>query len=173
MADGLGGPAGGLPGSGCGAIPAPVAAGDGTASVPGWPALVAAQRSSPFRARLGLLADAVSAAGGKVAAIGPGAALAAADGSGRVAAYAATPAALPDLAPYALVVAEAGEITRAWTGDREASPQPAKSTPSTALPSTAPTLPSTTSAPPAAPSTLPAGSEREPADLDGEARRGR
>lgn len=104
------------PGSGCGAIPAPVAAGDGTASVPGWPALVAAQRSSPFRARLGLLADAVSAAGGKVAAIGPGAALAAADGSGRVAAYAATPAALPDLAPYALVVAEAGEITRAWTG---------------------------------------------------------
>ncbi|GLW23946.1 hypothetical protein DI270_031650 [Microbispora triticiradicis] len=180
------------PGPGCGAIPAPVAAGDGgTASVPGWPALVAAQQSSPFRARLGLLADAVTAAGGEVAAIGPGAALAAADGSGRVAAYAATPAALPDLAPYALVVAEAGEITRAWTGDGQVSPPAAQSTafPARAAPSTTqatpPAAPSTTqparptaSAPEstafparAAPSTTTAGAEREPADLDGAARR--
>ncbi|WP_259403759.1 hypothetical protein [Microbispora sp. H10949] len=170
------------PGPGCGAIPAPVAAGDGTASVPGWPALVAAQQSSPFKARLGLLSDAVTAAGGKVAAIGPGAALAAADGSGRVAAYAATPAALPDLAPYALVVAEAGEITRAWTGGREASPPATRSTPSTtqatppAAPSTTQPARSTASAPEstafptqAASSTTTA--EREPADLDGEARR--
>ncbi|WP_396783945.1 hypothetical protein [Microbispora sp. H10670] len=173
------------PGPGCGAIPAPVAAGDGgTASVPGWPALVAAQQSSPFKARLGLLADAVTAAGGKVAAIGPGAALAAADGSGRVAAYAATPAALPDLAPYALVVAEAGEITRAWTGDGQVSPPATQSTPSTtqatppAAPSTTQPARSTASAPEstafpvrAAPSTTTAGAEREPADLDGEARR--
>ncbi|MBO4272614.1 hypothetical protein [Microbispora triticiradicis] len=181
------------PGPGCGAIPAPVAAGDGTASVPGWPALVAAQQSSPFKARLGLLADTVTAAGGKVAAIGPGAALAAAGGSGRVAAYAATPAALPDLAPYALVVAEAGEITRAWTGDGQVSPPAARSTPSTTQ-AAPPTTPSTAqAAPPTAPSaTRPARptasaaestafpaqaapstttAEREPADLDGEARR--
>ncbi|WP_239101149.1 hypothetical protein [Microbispora amethystogenes] len=171
------------PGSGCGAIPAPIAAADGTASVPGWPALVAAQQSSPFRARLGLLAGAVTAAGGKVAAIGPGAALAAADGSGRVAAYAATPAALPDLAPYALVVAEAGEITRAWTESREAGPPDAQSTTPTtqaasqATPSTTQPVPgasaaqSTVSTTRAAPSTTSAGGEREPADLDGEARR--
>ncbi|MEU8194465.1 hypothetical protein AB0C10_11875 [Microbispora amethystogenes] len=172
------------PGSGCGAIPAPVAAADGTASVPGWAALIAAQQSSPFGARLGLLADAVTAAGGKVAAIGPGAALAAADGSGRVAAYAATPAELPDLAPYALVVAEAGEITRAWTESREAGSPAAQSTPSTpkaappAAPSTTqPARPtasatqSTASTTQSAPSTASAGGEREPADLDGEARR--
>lgn len=105
-----------VPGAGCGPVPVPVAAADGTAAVPGWAGLVAAQQDSPFKARLGLLADAVTAAGGRIAAVGPGAALAAADGSGRVAAYAATPAALTDLTPYTLVFAEAGEIARAWTG---------------------------------------------------------
>ncbi|OPG13912.1 hypothetical protein [Microbispora sp. GKU 823] len=107
----------GAPGAGCGPLPEPVTAVGGTATIPNWSELVAVQQAGPFKARLGLLADAVTAAGGKIAAIGPGAALAAADGSGRVATYAATPAALPDLTPYALVVAEAGEITQARVDD--------------------------------------------------------
>ncbi|MEU8059613.1 hypothetical protein AB0B77_26215 [Microbispora bryophytorum] len=102
----------GAPGAGCGPLPEPVTAG-GAATIPNWSELVAVQQAGPFKARLGLLADTVTAAGGRIAAVGPGAALAAADRSGRVATYAATPAALPDLAPYALVVAEAGEITGA------------------------------------------------------------
>ncbi|MEU6412647.1 hypothetical protein [Microbispora sp. NPDC046933] len=108
----------GAPGAGCGPLPEPVTAADGTATIPNWSELVAVQQAGPFKARLGLLADAVTAAGGKIAAIGPGAALAAADLSGRVATYAAAPAALPDLTPYALVVAEAGEITRAQADDQ-------------------------------------------------------
>ncbi len=107
----------GTPGTGCGPLPEPVTGAGGTATIPNWSELVAVQQSGPFKARLGLLADAVTGAGGKIAAIGPGAALAAADRSGRVATYAATPAALPDLTPYALVVAEAGEITGAWADD--------------------------------------------------------
>ncbi|MEV4322458.1 hypothetical protein AB0J37_09535 [Microbispora rosea] len=105
------------PGPGCAPLPEPVTAAGGAATIPNWSELVAAQQASPFKARLGLLADAVTAAGGKIAAVGPGAALAAADRSGRVATYAATSAALPDLTPYALVVAEAGEITKAWADD--------------------------------------------------------
>ncbi len=107
----------GTPGTGCGPLPEPVTGAGGTATIPNWSELVAVQQSGPFKARLGLLADAVTAAGGKIAAIGPGAALAAADRSGRVATYAAAPAALPDLTPYALVVAEAGEITGAQPDD--------------------------------------------------------
>ncbi len=107
----------GTPGPGCAPLPEPVTTADGGATIPGWSELVAVQQAGPFKARLGLLADAVTTAGGKIAAIGPGAALAAADRSGRVATYAASPAALPDLTPYALVVAEAGEITKAWADD--------------------------------------------------------
>lgn len=80
------------------------------------------QQAGPFKARLGLLADTVTTAGGKIAAIGPGAALAAADRSGRVATYAASPAALPDLTPYALVVAEAGRSPRPGPTTRVARP---------------------------------------------------
>ncbi len=108
----------GSPGPGCAPVPAPVGAAGGAATIPNWPELVAVQQAGPFKARLGLLADAVTAAGGRIAAIGPGAALTAADSSGRVATYAATPSALPDLTPYALVVAEAGEITAAETDGR-------------------------------------------------------
>ncbi|WP_162795453.1 hypothetical protein, partial [Nonomuraea lactucae] len=52
---------------------------------------------------------------GRVAAIGPGAALAAADGSGHVARYADSVEALPDLTPYHLIVLEAPELATAWT----------------------------------------------------------
>ncbi|GAB3148287.1 hypothetical protein GCM10027161_44700 [Microbispora hainanensis] len=107
----------GVPGPGCGPVPEPVAAAGGAATIPNWSELVAVQQAGPFKARLGLLADTVTAGGGKIAAIGPGAALAAADRSGRVATYAASPAALPDLTPYALVVAEAGEMAKARADD--------------------------------------------------------
>ncbi|WP_372446795.1 hypothetical protein [Microbispora oryzae] len=104
------------PGTRCGPAPTPVAAPDGSATVPGWAELAALQRSSPFRATLGLLGRTVTAAGGTVAAAGPGAALAAADGFGRIGRYAPDVSGLPDLTPYSLVIAEADDITRAWTG---------------------------------------------------------
>jgi len=102
------------PGPGCPPAPEPVRAADGSATVPGWSELAALQRSSAYQARIGLLGQAITAAGGRVAAVGPGAALAAADQNGRVATYARTPGELPDLTPYAAVFAEAGEIARAW-----------------------------------------------------------
>ncbi|MFC0865057.1 hypothetical protein ACFHYQ_22445 [Sphaerimonospora cavernae] len=100
----------------CGAAPTPVMAGDGSgsATIPNWPELVAFQKSSSYRARIGLLGQAINAAGGKIAAIGPGAALAAADESGKVQKYAETVAELPDLTPYAMIFAEADQITREW-----------------------------------------------------------
>jgi len=102
------------PGPGCPPAPEPVRAADGSATVPGWSELAALQRSSAYQASIGLLGQAITAAGGRVAAVGPGAALAAADQNGRVATYARTPGELPDLTPYAAVFAEAGEIARAW-----------------------------------------------------------
>ncbi|GIH73216.1 hypothetical protein Mth01_54690 [Sphaerimonospora thailandensis] len=100
----------------CGAAPTPVMAGDGSgsATIPNWPEFVAFQKSSSYRARIGLLGQTIDAAGGKIAAIGPGAALAAADESGKVQKYAATAAELPDLTPYTAVFAEADQITREW-----------------------------------------------------------
>ncbi|GAA0397567.1 hypothetical protein GCM10009530_56510 [Microbispora corallina] len=109
------------PGSACAAPPAPAVAADGSATIPGWAELVSLQRSSPFQATVGLLGRTVTAAGGTVAAIGPGAALAAADQSGKVGKYAASVAELPDLTPYTLVVAEAGQIDQAWTASGQES----------------------------------------------------
>lgn len=82
-------------------------------AVPGWQELVALQGRSSFQARIGTLGQAVKDAGGRVAAVGPGAALAAADISGNVTTYAAT---IADLDPtgHQLIVAEAPEISDAW-----------------------------------------------------------
>jgi hypothetical protein len=91
-----------------------VAAADGSATIPGWAALVGVQRSNDFQAKIGLLGQTIAAAGGKVAAIGPGAALAAADESGKIQKYVPSVGALPDLTPYTAVFAEAGEIAQAW-----------------------------------------------------------
>ncbi|MBV2361912.1 hypothetical protein [Streptomonospora nanhaiensis] len=57
------------------------------ARVPGFAELAAANADSPYSARVGLLGDAVRAAGGETLAVGPGAALAAADARGRVPRY--------------------------------------------------------------------------------------
>lgn len=100
----------------CAAAPVPVVAADGSgaAVVPGWAGLVAHQKSSHYKARIGLLGQTITAAGGTIAAIGPGAALGAADESGKVQKYAATVAESADLSPYTAVFAEAGQIAEAW-----------------------------------------------------------
>ncbi|GII56193.1 hypothetical protein Pth03_45820 [Planotetraspora thailandica] len=104
----------GAGGTACGPVPTPVVGADGSATVPGWADLVAFQKAGSYKADIGLLGQTVADSGGKVAAIGPGATLAAADKSGKVAKYAASPSELPDLTPYNLVVAEAGQIAQAW-----------------------------------------------------------
>ncbi|GAA3121741.1 hypothetical protein [Nonomuraea salmonea] len=77
----------GTPDEGCPAPPAPQQSGEG-ATIPGWDALTAHQSETGYNARLGTLGQIVTDGGGKVAAIGPGAALAAADKSGNIAKYA-------------------------------------------------------------------------------------
>ncbi|GLX02223.1 hypothetical protein [Microtetraspora sp. NBRC 16547] len=108
----------GAAGSDCAPPPVPEVAADGSATVPGWDGFVAYQRAQSYGGQIGLLGSTIAAAGGKVAAIGPGAALGAADTSGKVQKYAATSEELPDLTPYTAVFAEAGEITRAAFADR-------------------------------------------------------
>ncbi|WP_344856593.1 hypothetical protein [Planomonospora alba] len=84
------------------------------AQVPGWADLVSFNAGTSYEPVLGQLGQLVADSGGKTAAAGPGAALGAADRSGRVAAYAETVEGLGDLAPYRLVVVEAGDLARAW-----------------------------------------------------------
>ncbi|WP_308168182.1 hypothetical protein [Nonomuraea sp. NEAU-A123] len=98
---------------GCPAIPAPRSAGEG-ATVPGWSALVAYQAETGYDARLGTLGGLVTSSGGKVAAIGPGAALGAADTTGKIAKYVDTPEALGDPTPYNLIVLDASDLAAAW-----------------------------------------------------------
>ncbi|MBF8192557.1 hypothetical protein ITP53_44130, partial [Nonomuraea sp. K274] len=104
----------GTAGKGCPAPPTPQPDGEG-ATVPGWPALTAYQSETGYAARLGTLGQLVTDSGGKVAAIGPGAAIAGADKSGNIAKYASTPEALGDPAPYNLIVLEAPALATAWT----------------------------------------------------------
>ncbi|WP_433248523.1 hypothetical protein ACQPYK_00670 [Streptosporangium sp. CA-135522] len=107
----------GAPGTGC-ALPAPPRQGpDGGASVPDWSGLVTYNATeTSYRPVLGQLGQLVVDAGGKVAAVGPGAVLAAADKSGNVSKYAASIDDLGDLAPYRLVVVEVADLARAWIG---------------------------------------------------------
>ncbi|QYC37774.1 hypothetical protein Nocox_00685 [Nonomuraea coxensis DSM 45129] len=107
----------GVEGKGCPApaAPRPSGQGDGAAAVPGWQAMAAHQSDTGYDARLGTLGQLVADAGGKVAAIGPGAAIAGADKSGNIAKYAPTPDALGDLSPYSLVVLDAAALADAWS----------------------------------------------------------
>ncbi|MEV8635264.1 hypothetical protein AB0395_26770 [Streptosporangium sp. NPDC051023] len=105
----------GAPGTACELPAQPQPAPDGGASVPDWPALVTFNATkTSYRPVLGQLGQLVADAGGKVAAAGPGAALGAADKSGKVGKYAANVAALGDLEPYRLVTVEIGDLARAW-----------------------------------------------------------
>ncbi len=115
----------GAPGTDCAPPAPPLPASDGGASVPDWPGLVTYNtEETSYKPALGLLGQLVADAGGKVAAAGPGAALGAADRSGKVGKYAATIDGLGDLAPYRLVVVEAADLARAGT-DRDGGPAPA------------------------------------------------
>lgn len=93
--------------------PTPVRDPDGSARVPGWAELDAFNAASSYRARVGLLGQAVRDAGGRVAAAGAGATLGAADRSGQVPAYAGSVEALGDLAAYHLVVVEIDDLATA------------------------------------------------------------
>ncbi|WP_246365886.1 hypothetical protein [Nonomuraea rhodomycinica] len=103
----------GTPGRGCPAAPKPQRNGEG-ASVPGWAALAAYQSETGYDAQLGTLGQVVAEGGGRVAAIGPGAALAAADKAGNITTYADTPEALPDLSSYHLIVQDVSSLADAW-----------------------------------------------------------
>src|SRR5690606_2488524 len=107
----------GTPGRGCPPVPEPVRDGAG-ATVPGWAELAAHQRTTGYDARLGTLAAAVAPRGG-VAAVGPGAAPAAAHPSGRVAAYADTVEGLGDPDAYRLIVLDVPDLATAWASQRE------------------------------------------------------
>ncbi|MFI6485331.1 hypothetical protein ACIBH1_45995 [Nonomuraea sp. NPDC050663] len=100
----------GAPGRGCSMPPQP--SGD---AVPGWQELVAFQAGTGYDARIGTLGQAVHDAGGKIAAIGPGAALGGADLQGRVDTYAGEPGLAGDLSGYSLIVMEADQLAAAWT----------------------------------------------------------
>ncbi|GHH65179.1 hypothetical protein GCM10017673_08790 [Streptosporangium violaceochromogenes] len=107
----------GAPGTDCARPEPPEATPDGGASVRDWPGLVAfnATRTS-YRPVLGQLGQLVVDAGWKVAAVGPGAALGAADKSGKISKYAVSVEELGDLAPYRLVVVEIADLLRPPTG---------------------------------------------------------
>ncbi|MET7333376.1 hypothetical protein [Nonomuraea sp. NPDC005650] len=105
----------GTAGKGCLQPPTPQLTGK-TAKIPNWPALAAYQSETGFDAQLGTLGQLVTDNGGKVAAIGPGAALAGADRSGNIAKYAPTLDAAGDLTPYNLIIMEAADLATAWTG---------------------------------------------------------
>ncbi|MEO3874065.1 hypothetical protein ABGB18_35105 [Nonomuraea sp. B12E4] len=99
----------------------------GPATIPDWSALTAFQSETGYDAQLGTLGQLVTDNGGKVAAIGPGAALGGADKSGNIATYVPAPDALGDLTPYNLIVLEAADLANAWTRqplDEHAVPTP-------------------------------------------------
>ncbi|MFB4293574.1 hypothetical protein ACBI99_38465 [Nonomuraea sp. ATR24] len=105
----------GTSGKGCPPTPAPRPTADGGAAVPGWAELSAHQADTGYAAQLGTLGQSVADAGGRTAAIGPGAALAAADKAGNITRYADTPEALPDPSAYTLIVLDAPELADAWS----------------------------------------------------------
>ncbi|MCO6007421.1 hypothetical protein NE236_20795 [Actinoallomurus purpureus] len=97
---------------GCGLPPAPTT---GTTTVPGFPGLREDNAHNKYGSKLGLLGDAVHRAGGCTMAIGPGAAVGVADGTGRVDGYAPS----VDKAPAdawsrcALTVVDVDDVVRA------------------------------------------------------------
>lgn len=101
-----------LPGmpSPTGAVP------DGGAAAAGWPAIKTDNAATSYHAQVGLLGDAVHAASGCTTAVGPGAVFGAADGSGRVDHYIASPdkASADDWKRCALTVVDVDDVFRAY-----------------------------------------------------------
>ncbi|MEU9891398.1 hypothetical protein [Sphaerisporangium sp. NPDC051011] len=107
----------------CELPPVPAGSGDGgPATVPGWADLRSYNAATSYRATIGMLGQAVRDAGGTVAAVGPGAALAAADKSGNVQQYADNIAKLGDLSQYTLVIADIDDLSQAWLSAPTATP---------------------------------------------------
>ncbi|TDE07906.1 hypothetical protein [Jiangella asiatica] len=71
----------------CRQVPEPSPDGTGGAVVPGWEALVQQQEDNSYNAEIGLVGDRLAEAGVCATAVGPGAAMALADSTGRVASY--------------------------------------------------------------------------------------
>jgi hypothetical protein len=103
-----------LPNSTCALPPAPAVSGS-VAAVPAWSTIKADNAATSYRARIGLLGDAVQRGQGCTLAVGPGAVFGAADGNGLVDVYAETPAKVPADAwgGCALTVVEVDHIYRA------------------------------------------------------------
>lgn len=95
----------------CGLPPAP--AGD---AVPGFVAMRDDNAHNKYKSHIGLLGDAVHKAGGCTMAIGPGAALGAADSAGRVDGYVASTAQIPPdgLSRCALTMVDVDDVFRAY-----------------------------------------------------------
>lgn len=97
----------------CPAAPSPVRSPDGSARVAEWAEFDRFNATSSYRARVGLLGQTVRDAGGRVAAVGPGAVLGAADRSGNIQTYWESLDEVRDLSPYHLVVIGIDDLTRA------------------------------------------------------------
>ena len=105
----------------CRDTPTPVTSPDGSATVPGWDALVEAQEEESYDTRLGLLGGRIAETGACATAVGPGAALALADDSGRVAMYRDDPTGLDSdlLAQCPVTVVDLGSLPPPVEGDDE------------------------------------------------------
>ena len=106
----------------CRDTPTPVTSPDGSATVPGWDALVEAQEEESYDTRLGLLGGRIAETGACATAVGPGAALTLADDSGRVAMYRDDPTGLDSdlLAQCPATVVDLGSLPSPVEGDDEA-----------------------------------------------------
>jgi len=106
----------------CRDTPTPVTSPDGSATIPGWDALVEAQEEESYDTRLGLLGGRIAETGACATAVGPGAALTLADDSGRVAMYRDDPTGLASdlLAQCPATVVDLGSLPSPVEGDDEA-----------------------------------------------------
>ncbi|WP_158581358.1 hypothetical protein [Actinomadura spongiicola] len=86
------------------------------AVAPGWPAMKSDNADTNYHARIGLLGDAVKAAGGCTMAVGPGAVFGAGDGGGRVDRYVAAPdqVSAADWARCPLTAVDVDDLFRAY-----------------------------------------------------------
>ncbi|WP_083981603.1 hypothetical protein [Actinomadura chibensis] len=113
-----------LPHGDCALPAAPILPGQRSPAVPpeggavaaGWPAIKADNAGTNYHARIGLLGDAVHAAGGCTTAVGPGAVFGVGNGSGQVDHYLASPdkAAPADWARCALTAVDVDDLFRAY-----------------------------------------------------------
>ncbi|WP_165503036.1 hypothetical protein, partial [Actinomadura fibrosa] len=88
----------------------------GGAVAPGWPAIKSDNAGTSYHAQVGLLGDAVHAAGGCTFAVGPGAVFGLGDGGGRVDRYVASPdkATAADWASCPLAAVDVDDMFRAY-----------------------------------------------------------